>query len=553
MPVLHDVDTSALAVLDEFQRAQRVDQQLLNQTPATRIHWAKHPDKCWAVYGMSEVDGAKLQIVSCDTGEIPHQDMRFIIPPRGAVGPIRWASDTDYCLESPGGSELQFWNCSNAPTDNEQWLVNPDGNGHIHWAKHPSRCLNVPDSMTEEGHKLQVWPCREAISSGGAFAMLPEVDTTISWSMHPSKCLSVAEVKSGAKIQLWGCWDRSSYSRFIVPTDGGQGPIVFADNTSYCLDAFDIASSSKVELYLCGQNRRENQQWIFNASGRGLIQSAQDPSKCLEVPHSNEEKWLSAGSQHWTTVAMQLGKCDSEIAFIVRSAKPELIRWSQQPSKCVSVHSDEIGSHLRVRYCNSSIVKHAKMTFIVPPDGRSGVIAWNGRRTLCLEAPGGPLLVLADCQVLRQLYQQWLINPNKDGQIHLAMQPSKCLTIPPADGVYALGELQVQDCQGALGASTGSRFSVGAIDCQWNEWYMWSACSVTCGVGTKRRFRMVNKETFNGGGKDCPGNTTETRTCGISHMQCVEGSKSFGCRNGVFEVMLLVVSVVAAREHLTTR
>jgi len=49
------------------------------------------------------------------------------------------------------------------------------------------------------------------------------------------------------------------------------------------------------------------------------------------------------------------------------------------------------------------------------------------------------------------------------------------------------------------------------VDCRWEEWNEWSACSVTCGVGVKRRARPKYEEQF--GGKTCEGSGTEDSEC----------------------------------------
>jgi len=42
---------------------------------------------------------------------------------------------------------------------------------------------------------------------------------------------------------------------------------------------------------------------------------------------------------------------------------------------------------------------------------------------------------------------------------------------------------------------------------EWSSWSAWSACSVSCGVGVKRRVRNCN------GGQSCPGDSRETAIC----------------------------------------
>ena len=52
-----------------------------------------------------------------------------------------------------------------------------------------------------------------------------------------------------------------------------------------------------------------------------------------------------------------------------------------------------------------------------------------------------------------------------------------------------------------------------AILVAWSSWSEWGQCSVTCGLGQKRRFR-----TCNGGipGTDCTGNIVLTEICLIN-------------------------------------
>merc|ERR1712137_531996 len=96
-----------------------------------------------------------------------------------------------------------------------------------------------------------------------------------------------------------------------------------------------------------------------------------------------------------------------------------------------------------------------------------------------------------------------------DGQIHLAVRPSECIAVS-RHGANS-NELEVRDCE--TDATHSASFHVGPQDCRWNEWFMWSACSTTCGFGTKRRSRLVKGETFDAGGKPCDGNGTETQFC----------------------------------------
>ena len=66
------------------------------------------------------------------------------------------------------------------------------------------------------------------------------------------------------------------------------------------------------------------------------------------------------------------------------------------------------------------------------------------------------------------------------------------------------------------------------VNCAWGSWMSWSACSVTCGTGTKIRIRMVSTHEENGG-TACSGDSSET-----SQLDC--GT----CPAGIFLPMQLI-------------
>ena len=50
------------------------------------------------------------------------------------------------------------------------------------------------------------------------------------------------------------------------------------------------------------------------------------------------------------------------------------------------------------------------------------------------------------------------------------------------------------------------------IDCQWGPYGEWMECTKSCGGGEKTRSRSKETSAENGG-KDCPGNETDTTSC----------------------------------------
>ncbi|XP_078581905.1 scavenger receptor cysteine-rich domain-containing protein DMBT1-like [Branchiostoma floridae x Branchiostoma japonicum] len=63
-----------------------------------------------------------------------------------------------------------------------------------------------------------------------------------------------------------------------------------------------------------------------------------------------------------------------------------------------------------------------------------------------------------------------------------------------------------------------------ATDGGWTGWSPWSACSVTCGVGTQTRDRSCTNPAPAHGGADCAGLTRETQACNTG-VSCPGNSK----------------------------
>ncbi|XP_069586533.1 SCO-spondin-like [Ranitomeya imitator] len=54
------------------------------------------------------------------------------------------------------------------------------------------------------------------------------------------------------------------------------------------------------------------------------------------------------------------------------------------------------------------------------------------------------------------------------------------------------------------------------LDGHWGVWTSWTSCSVSCGEGTKTRFRQCDSPVPQNGGHDCVGNPKDERYCQIS-------------------------------------
>ena len=57
------------------------------------------------------------------------------------------------------------------------------------------------------------------------------------------------------------------------------------------------------------------------------------------------------------------------------------------------------------------------------------------------------------------------------------------------------------------------------VDCKWQNHGEWSDCSVTCGNGTKVRYRQIIQQAENGG-IECSGNFNDTKVCNTNRCKC---------------------------------
>ena len=63
------------------------------------------------------------------------------------------------------------------------------------------------------------------------------------------------------------------------------------------------------------------------------------------------------------------------------------------------------------------------------------------------------------------------------------------------------------------------------VDGQWGNWSEYSACTKTCGTGYQKRSRGCTNPPPSGGGKQCPGSASESRSCNIKICQGTYGIK----------------------------
>lgn len=67
-------------------------------------------------------------------------------------------------------------------------------------------------------------------------------------------------------------------------------------------------------------------------------------------------------------------------------------------------------------------------------------------------------------------------------------------------------------CFGSNAQEAGCNFDVCTINCEWNDWELWSPCSKSCNGGTRTKLRNKKWESSNGG-LPCLGNATDMEKC----------------------------------------
>jgi len=124
------------------------------------IVWAENPNRCVGVQGGLKAVGRTVHLALTDCSG----DALVFTVPTPVDTMIRVSGRPDLCLDNPGQTELQLWDC-NAPAAetqaNMQFYLLSDGEnrtvGTIRPQKNSSKCMDVP--RDEIGAPVQMWEC----------------------------------------------------------------------------------------------------------------------------------------------------------------------------------------------------------------------------------------------------------------------------------------------------------------------------------------------------------------------------------------------------------
>jgi len=162
-----------------------------------RIGLLDDPRMCLGVERIRLPMGKRLELRECR-----YVQDTFLIPKGFGKGPIRWAEQPELCLDAPGHTQLQFWNCSVAPDRNTQFLIDTKpGHGIFRQAAVPYKCLDVPGTSNDNPQVfLQMWDCDSAKAGHQRFT----------FTFFYEEC-------------MWGAWSEWSACHCEPGTEGTEG------------------------------------------------------------------------------------------------------------------------------------------------------------------------------------------------------------------------------------------------------------------------------------------------------------------------------------------
>lgn len=182
------------------------------------VSWRAHPGKCWD-YSHRKVEdraprsGMPLELFDC----LQEPDLFFL--PLG-TGTIRLGGFERYCLDSPGMTHVQFWNCKGAPSRNLQFALEKDastGSFYIDGMMGQGKCLFVPTGSSANRKQLQIWPCDHLKGSKELFDVHIPIDCewelTEDWGGCSEACGGGHQLRKRRKAYGAHMWNATSGSR----------------------------------------------------------------------------------------------------------------------------------------------------------------------------------------------------------------------------------------------------------------------------------------------------------------------------------------------------
>jgi len=219
----------------------------------------------------------------------------------------------------------------------------------------------------------------------------------------------------------------------------------------------------------CSQVSKDDMQFEFDmaAEGCGTVGVLPEGRKCVGAnPHGNSGSLLSlldcntpmtnslyfclprSALVQMRAAALLSGPSTqerkqpdtAESKFVKAGAPGNLLHWRARPEMCVGVVHDQPGSgtgsgdSLQLWDCGNC-TDH----FLLPPDGKPGMIRWAQHPDLCLDSPADPsdptVLQLWLCNVTPAEHKNFTpgLGAGGDGTIRLTQSNTSCISVPEGE------------------------------------------------------------------------------------------------------------------------
>ncbi|XP_078603946.1 uncharacterized protein LOC144877774 [Branchiostoma floridae x Branchiostoma japonicum] len=204
---------------------------------------------------------------------------------------------------------------------------------------------------------------------------------------------------------------------------------------------------------------------------------------------------------------------DDQLPYILYSLEGHYINFNDQDPIC---HWEGTAP-----FCDTDGCERG--TYVRSDNCGDGDCCWSGDKIYCCEAA---TVGKADQMVIYIETPEDVLCSCSDGQI-LSDDGTRCYacgSAPCQNGATCVNELTGYTCICAEGfEGVNCEF---VVDGGWSDWSPWSACSVTCGIGTQTRDRSCTNPAPGPGGAYCDGDAEETQECNSGVSCPIDGGWS---------------------------
>ncbi|KAF7374044.1 hypothetical protein MSAN_00285100 [Mycena sanguinolenta] len=243
------------------------------------------PGNCLSV--ASNADGAAVTIETCN--EITAFNTWVLPEGEGQVGNIQIFGDK--CLDvtngdNVDGTKLQIWTCASGNT-NQMWVPAGD-QSTITWAGQ-NKCVDLTNGLVTDGNQIQIWDC-DTLNENQKWIYNSDQNNSGPWAISlkkdPSLCVAGFSPVSGSPVVIEDCVPTSPFQTFNQPFPNGPLQLF-----GLCVAPIsNVSDGAKLILTDCTNSTAQN--WNQNA-GNALVKNLALPNFCLDLTNGN----TTAGNQ----------------------------------------------------------------------------------------------------------------------------------------------------------------------------------------------------------------------------------------------------------------